>query len=192
MQELKNIIKKISKKTKKFYKEDILSDIIIIGSSLKDKKKPNDIDFMIILNYKKYEKIEKLIPKIRDELSIEIPLEKIHISPIYTEDLFTEKIFQAILHEGFSLKHNRYISELIGFNSQSLFSFSLDNLSNSKKVQFSYALHGRNKDGLLEQEKGKSLGKGVFIIPIIKEELFKELLKKWNIKYKLNRIFINN
>ena len=183
MQTLKQQITKIRKKIKKYFSEPIILDIIIIGSYLKDKKNPNDLDIIVIFTEKNYEKAEKILPKLKDEIaSIENNVE-IHLELSYADKLFTEEIFQAIIHEGFSLKHNKRIADLIGFSSKSLFTFSLNNLTKSKKVQFSYALYGRKKDGLIYQEKGEYLGKGSFIVPTPKEELFKELLNKWDIKY---------
>jgi hypothetical protein len=68
----------------------------------------------------------------------------------------------------------------------------LGNLSRIDKVRFAQALYGRKKNGLLYNEKGISLGQGSFMIPVDKEEIFKELMRKWKISYKYKRAFVSD
>lgn len=184
------IISDIEKKLKKYFKNEIIFDIVIIGSYLKDKETPRDIDFLIIFTHKDYKTIEELSYQIKEDILQVIKNKEIHIETIILHNLFKEKIFSAILHEGFSIRNNEFFSELTGFKACSLFVFSLNNLSKVEKVKFSQAIYGRKKDGLLYQEKGESLGKGSLIVPVEKEELFRQMMDKWKIKYKLKRILI--
>jgi len=185
-------LKRLKSKLKYYLKNKNIIDIVLIGSFLKDKEKPRDIDIIIIFTEKNYKIIEELAFQIKEGLSEIVKNKEIHIEPIIIHNLFKEKIFSSILHEGFSIKNNKYFSELTGFNAFSLFTFSLNNLSKIEKVKFSQALYGRKNNGLLYEEKGKPLGKGSFIVPIQKQELFKEMLNKWKVKYKLNRTLIKD
>lgn len=181
------LMKNLRKKLKSFLKDKFIIDIFIIGSALKEKFKPNDLDMIILFRSADYGKIEDSIYKIKHSLNIE----KIHIEPLIIDDFFKKSISSAILHEGMSIKNNKPVSEALGYNPYSLFIFTLENLDNVKKVRFAQTLYGRKNDGLLIKENGKSLGRGAFIIPISKEELFTEIMKKFNVKYELKKAFIN-
>ena len=94
-------LSKIKNKLKSLIKNDIL-DIIIFGSAVKGKLNPNDIDIAMISNKK----------------DIETKLnEKFHISMITFEDFFTKPIplINTLLREGFSVKHNKPLSETFNF-----------------------------------------------------------------------------
>ena len=183
-------IKTLKSKLKNYLKNKNIFDIILVGSYLKDKEDPNDIDLIVVFAERGLKIIEELTFQVKESIRGVVGDKEIHIEPIVISNLFKEKIFSFILHEGFSIKNNKYFSELTGFNAFSLFTFSLNNLSKIEKVKFSQALYGRKNNGLLYEEKGKSLGKGSFIVPIQKQELFKEMLDKWKVKYKLHRTLI--
>lgn len=183
---------KLKKKLKEYLKNKEIVDIVIIGSCLKDKEEPRDIDIIIIFAGKNYKIIEEIVYKIKEETSSIEETEEIHIEPIIIHNLFKEKIFSTILHEGFSIRNNNFFSELAGFKAFSLFTFSLSNLSKIEKVKFSQALYGRKNNGLLYEERGKSLGKGSFMVPVEKEELFKQMMEKWKIKYSTKRTLIKD
>ena len=73
-----------------------------------------------------------------------------------------------------------------------LFTFSLERLSNIDKVRFAQTIYGRNKDGLIKSQGGIFLGKGSFISPVEKTELFKEALTKHKATFKMRRSFIKD
>ena len=106
--------------------------------------------------------------------------------------MFKEKIFLTILHEGISIKETKKVADIINLASFLLISFSLNNLNKTDKVKFAHALYGREKKGLLYSEEGRFLGQGSIMVPIEKEEIFKDLLKKWKVSYSSRRIFVNN
>ncbi|MEA3329385.1 MAG: nucleotidyltransferase domain-containing protein [Nanoarchaeota archaeon] len=180
MRKLKQILKK--------HLTNNIADIFIIGSFLKNKLSSNDLDIIILFKEKNLSEVEATFYKINEELNIK----NLHLEPIFAESMFTEKIFLTIMHEGFSIKNNEKVSNLLNLKPFSLFTFNLKNLTKIEKVKFAQALYGRRGNGLLFAEKGTSLGHGSFKIPIENEEIFKEFFIKWKIKYARKRIFVNN
>ena len=176
---LKNLLKK----------EKFLVDIFIFGSALKSKEKPNDTDLITLFRDKDYEKIEAILYKIKkigDGLGINL-----HTEPIIIDNLHNQDIYVSLLHEGFSIKNNQFLSELLGFKPFLLITYNLKNRKNSDKVRFSYALYGRKKgEGLLNNLNGKALGRGSILVPINKQEIVKEFFKQWGVEYKEQKISI--
>jgi len=188
MQELKSqMILKLRNILKNKIKGNIV-DIFIIGSSLKNKLVPGDLDIIVLFREKKVD-VGDLLYEIKEGSNF---IKELHIESIFVESFFSEKIFLTILHEGFSIKENKFVSELLGLNSLSIFTYDLKNLPKVGKVRFAQALYGRKKDGLLFSEKGTSLGNGSFMIPVKREEIFKEFLKKWKVSFKYKRAFVSN
>lgn len=172
---------------KPFIKSNI-ADIFIIGSSLKNKITPRDLDIIVLFKEKKMKEIQEDLYNIKESMN----KKEIHIEAIFAESIFKEKLLLTILHEGFSTKERKYLSEIYNFKPFSIFSFSLENLSKIDKVRFAQALYGRKKDGVLYTENGIFLGQGSFMINVKKEEIFKELMKKWKIKYEYKRAFVSD
>ena len=188
MQKLKSQqIMKLKSILKNKIKGNII-DIFIIGSSLKNKLMPRDFDLIVFFREKNLKEVAEKLFDIKESLWIK----DIHIEPLFVDNLFEEKIILSILHEGFSVKKNKFLSEMINIKPYSIFSFNLENLSKVDKVRFAQTLYGRNKDGLLYVEKGISLGQGSFMVYVEKEEIFKELMKKWKINYKHKRAFVSD
>ena len=168
------MIKKLKKQLKKHLNNKNIIDIFIIGSSLKNK-----LDF---------KDIENIIYNIKKELKIE----NLHIEPLFADNLFKENIFSSLIHEGFSIRQNKQVGELIGYKSFLLFIFSLEGLDNIDKVRFAQTLYGRNKKGILKEEGGKFLGKGAIIVPIEKEHIFRDIMLNFKVKFETKRIFIKD
>ncbi len=180
--------RKLEKKLKKYLNELLIADIFLYGSSFKDKLDFRDVDVSVLFRAKEYEKVEEILFKMKKELQ----LEKLHLEPLYVEDIFKESLFSSLLHESFSLRHHRMIGEMIGYTAYWMFSYNLDNLNPVEKVRFSQALYGREGRGLLQENKGKVLGKGAFLVPVEKEHLFKEMLVKFKVKYKASRALVKD
>ena len=84
------------------------------------------------------------------------------------------------------------MSDIINLKPFTLFKYSLSDKKNIEKVKIAQILYGRNKDGLIKKESGSILGKGAFIVPVEKEEIFKEALNTHKVKYSTNRVLINS
>ncbi|MBI2629722.1 nucleotidyltransferase domain-containing protein [Candidatus Pacearchaeota archaeon] len=181
IQKLRNILKDKIKEN--------VADIFIIGSALKDNLFPRDFDIIVLFKEKNLKEVEEELFKIKESISF---VKNVHIEPLFLENMFEEKIFLSLLHEGFSIKTGKFLPELMKLKSYSIFSYNLENLDKTDKVRFAQALYGRKKDGLLYQEKGISLGQGSFFAPVEREEIFKELMKRWKIKYTRKRAFVSD
>lgn len=173
---------------KKHLKGNVV-DIFIIGSSIKGKLQPNDIDIIVLLRDKDLRKAEETLFNIKESVDF---IKNVHIEPLFVDSMLSESIFLTVLHEGFSIKEGKNVSDLLNIESYSIFSYNLKSLSKIDKVRFAQALYGRKKDGLLYQEKGVSLGSGSFMIPISKEEIFKEFFKKWKVKFERKKAFVSD
>lgn len=166
-----------------------IADIFIIGSSIKNKNIPRDTDIMVLFGEKNLKQVEDELFDIKEDLGF---VKEAHIEPLFIDDMFAESVFLTILHEGFSVRHGKNISDMLNLKSYSIFSYTLKNLSKLDKVKFAQTLYGRNKNGLLQAAKGISLGQGSFMVQVHDEEIFKELMKKWKINYKHKKAFVSD
>lgn len=163
-------------------KEKSLVDVVLFGSAMKSKEKPNDLDVCVLLREKNYPESERLVyevVKLGRAYSI-----KVHCEPLAVDDLWTEKLFFTLLSEGYSVSQDEIISSSLGYDSGVLFTYSLESKNASDKVRFSYALYGRSKEeGLLYELGGKSIGRGAFIVSTSKSETVKAFFKQWDVKF---------
>ena len=185
----KNYLNYLESNCKRFQKQNKeVFDIIIYGSIVKGKLDFNDIDLMIIFNTIPLKKRLEIAQNLKFHLKDEI--QHIDIKTMNFEDFFDETFMarQGILIEGVSLIKNKSLAELMGFNGFSIFTYNLKNLDHNKKTQFTYALGGRNSEGVLKSLKGASLGRGAVQIPIEHSNEFESFLQKWSINYKMKNI----
>src|SRR3989344_5169315 len=109
---LKN--KKLKPEIDKFFKENrqFILDIILFGSKVKGKEKPNDIDILILYKDKKNFDISYELKKILKNYNVDIT------DKSYNE-LFNDsfKIKEDILSEGYSLINNKSLSEALNYKS---------------------------------------------------------------------------
>ncbi len=173
--ELRNNLKNLVKKTKD------VKDIIVFGSIVRGKIKPNDIDIIVIFNNKinknvEYE-IRKKLEKDYNNISI--------ISK--TRKSILEKNFDAresILFEGISLLSNKRLADKYGFSSLGMFKYEIKNFNPGKKTKFYYALNGRfGKEGVLKKLECIKISNNLVLTPLFNIEEFKEFLEFWGINY---------
>src|SRR3989338_9654176 len=109
-------------------------DIVLLGSSVKGKTKPEDIDITIIFNQ----------PTTQDKIHKTINIFKgMHAEYVFLKELYNETLWATIIQEGYSLIHKEFIHKLIVFNSDFLFVYDLKSLEKTSKSQFSHALFVR-------------------------------------------------
>lgn len=83
-----------------------------------------------------------------------------------------------------SLINERPFIERFGFKTFIEFRYSLENLEQSDKMMFNYALEGRRGiKGILHELNGMRIAKGVVLIPKENEKEFEEFLNSWNVKF---------
>ena len=186
-----NYLKYLISKSKKFAQKKEIFDIILYGSFVKGKEKPEDIDILLIF--------EATALKERTEIAHEFKIliskkYKIDIKTINLKELFEKEFLarQGILIEGYSLLYKEKFSERLGFIGCSLFTYSLKNFDHNKKTKFTYALIGRRKEkGILKQLNILSPGRGVFEVSTENSLIFEEFLTKWNVVYTKKNILIS-
>lgn len=162
-------------------KEKLIADIFVFGSAMKGKENPNDIDIIGFFKEKDYKAAEDILYKAKTAAgSIGIAL---HTEPMFAEELF-QPVLLSVLHEGFSVRNNKPIKELLGVAPYFLISYVLAGKTPSEKVMFSYALYGRKKgEGLLAEIKGKEAGRGSILVPVEHEARIAAFLKGKNVQF---------
>jgi len=177
---LKN--KKLKPEIDKFFKENrqFILDIILFGSKVKGKEKPNDIDILILYKDKKNFDISYELKKILKNYNVDIT------DKSYNE-LFNDsfKIKENILSEGYSLINNKSLSEALNYKSFALFKYELKGFTKSNRVRFHYSLYGRNKkdNGILKDLSILKFSDTVLLCPIENTEKAKEFFEYWKIRY---------
>jgi predicted nucleotidyltransferase len=161
-------VKKLEDLLKKYKQID---DIIIFGSAVKGKEKPNDIDIAVIVHEKDFD----LFKKLNDELE----QKDTHVEMIKSSSLLKSRLSLNLLMEGYSIEKKEFLSEILGLNPVKLFIYNLKGFDKSKKSLFSMAL-----TKTIKKIKGKRIAPGAVIIPVHKSGYFNEFLESWNIKYK--------
>ena len=159
-----------------------VADILIFGSTIRGKEKPNDIDIIVLFK----DKINK-----ETEYAIRKELEKNYknVSIISkTEKTSLDKAFDAresLLFEAQSLITEKNLAEEYGFHSFGMFKYNFGNWDKLKKAKFYYALNGRgNKEGIASMLNCIKLSDSLILAPLEKIEAFKEFLDSWGINYK--------
>jgi len=162
--------------------KEVLLDIIIFGSLIRGKEKPNDIDILVLHKDKKNISLSHQLKKIlrTDGFNVEI------IDKTYAE-LFQEsfKARESILSEGKSVVYGASISENLGYMPFVLFRYELKGFNNSDRMRFYYSLNGRGKDqdGIVGELDAIKFSDGVLFCPIQSSEKMKEFMEHWKIKY---------
>jgi len=169
------------KNSKKLYQsyKDRIADIVLFGSSVKNKLNPNDIDIAVILKNTKETEFLDLMKEFSSFFD-----KKVHLNLILIETILNNTLFKTLLNEGVSLLDNKPLHEKLGYESGAVFSINLTRLEKSRKVLFYYALHGKNdQEGILKKNKGRLIGRSVVFIPIRFIDDFKAFLEGWKIDF---------
>lgn len=152
-------LKKVLKKHK-----DIV-DIIFFGSTVKGKLKAADLDVAVISTGQLERKT------IKDE--IEQLLQKKIDLQITTIKEYDQFIWITLLREGYSVKHQQYLYEVLKIKPVVLYKYSLKPLGASKKVMFERAI--KNFEGI------EKLSNRVVLVPIKISGEFNDFLRNWDI-----------
>jgi predicted nucleotidyltransferase len=171
-------LSQIKNKLKTLLKNKEILDIILFGSVVKGKSKPNDLDIALITD-------KEITQKIKD----------FHTSLISPREIFSKNppsIINTLLREGYSLKHNKPLAETLKFNNKILFTYTLTNLSPSSKVKAVNILKGKGKDiGLVIEQGGEWLVNQAFLSPIESSNIFEKLFTNFNIKFKKSYVLLH-
>ncbi|MBR9692149.1 nucleotidyltransferase domain-containing protein [Candidatus Woesearchaeota archaeon] len=161
----------------KKYKD--IEDFYIFGSFVKGKFKPSDIDVALITQEKDFKLLSSVLKEVKE-------YHNLHIEMFLFKEIFTEPVWKSLLSEGFSIKKNKYLRDLMDIKSGVLYKYSLKKMNRSEKTMFNRAFTEE-----LKTTKGNSVSAGSVIIPIEKEKEFDDFLGCWEkIEKKKWRILI--
>ncbi|MBT4604801.1 nucleotidyltransferase domain-containing protein [archaeon] len=179
---LKNILEI---KAKTFYKknQEKILDILLFGSIVKGKSKPNDIDLLLIFTNKVDYKVLQEFTKILTSNDLTIPIEV--TGKTYLEIQKTSfRAREAVLGESYSLIQKNFLAQGFGYKPQVLFIYSLKGKTKSQRMRFYYSLHGRGKnEGMLEKLSSQKLTDTVLSCPSQSRDEMIEYLGSWQIEF---------
>jgi len=135
-------------------------DVILFGSFVKNKIKPNDIDIALLMNEKKNE--------VRADLKKIIP--NADITLLSLED-YSHVIFLTLIKEGYSIKEDNYLHNIYRTKPVKIYRYNLKQLTSSKKVMFERALKN-----IKDIER---LSNRVILVPLERSGEFEDFLKHW-------------
>lgn len=157
-------------------------DIILFGSAVKGKEKPNDLDLLIIFKDKKNLNTAYLFRKIvesKTKMVAEV------IGKSYSE-LFREEFTarEALLSGGYSLINKTSFAEGLGYKSEVMFIYQLTGKNKSERMRFYYSLYGRNSLGMLDKLKATKQTDTIITCSIENLEPMRDYLHSWKIEFK--------
>ncbi|MBU0459544.1 MAG: nucleotidyltransferase domain-containing protein [Nanoarchaeota archaeon] len=155
------------KKLKPFLNQNII-DLIIFGSTVKGGR-ANDLDIAIVVKDKK--NIFETKEKIRNLFKKEVDLEIVDIETIHSP------LWLTLIKEGYSVKRKQLLSEIYRIKPVALYKYSLKELNNVQKVQFTRGIKKVLGDD------GVVLTRTVILVPLNLKNKVKELLETWDIQY---------
>lgn len=155
----------LAKELKKLLKNKDIEDIILFGSQIKGKLNPSDLDIAIIIN----NNLDKI--KLKEKIQ-EITKQKLDLQFLTIKD-FEKPIHLTLIKEGYSIKNQDYIHNILRIKPIILFKYSLKDLTASKKVMFERAI--KSFKGI------EKLSNRVVLVPIETSKEFSDFLKQWNL-----------
>lgn len=178
---LKN--KRFLKIINSFLKKPEVIDVLLVGSVIRGKEHPNDIDLFVIYSEsaRNIIDLDYSLRKELKEISSNFEITGNRYSELFRPE-FTAR--EAILAEAYSFRTKKSFSEGLGYNNLILFKYSIKTLSNSKKIQLHYSLYGRGKEkGVVEKNNCYKFANNTLLCPIKNSEFLKEFFAKWKIEY---------
>lgn len=157
-----------------------VEDAILIGSTVKGKRRPTDIDIVLLL--KNHSEKTKLVGELGE-------IVEAHISAISLSDIFREPLWRPVIHEGYSIVRETPVAEILGFRSAVFMEIS-PKMRHTDRVRFNYALRGRKKGEGILTEASAAEKSNMIEVPTDKEAIIEEFLEFWGVKYKPSRALL--
>ncbi len=174
----------LKSKWKKSWKDELI-DILLFGSVVRGKTKPQDIDLCLVFRREVNLNLLKEIESILGE--------DYHLSSLVVDHFFTNphSLAKTILLEGKSIITGKRFTDNFGLTSFSLYSYDLSSQPPSQKVKFVYLMRGRDgQEGLIRKLKGYFISNNSFVVPLEFDSQLIEVLDQWNIKYNRKKIMM--
>jgi len=173
---------------KGFCQEKGILDIILFGSVVRGKRKPNDIDVALIFKDKEDLDIAYELRKVFESEGIEVEVVALTYKKIFDPGFLPR---ENILSEGYSLVNGGFLSESLGLASYEAFIYNLKKFSQSDRMRFHYSLNGRGGNkGFLEETNSIRLAAAVILVPVKNAEKFGDYLGSWEIEYRRVRVLV--
>lgn len=172
--ELKDLKKGLESVLKR-YKE--IRDIVLFGSALKGKAMPVDIDVAIVMQDKNMESVKNILKNIQDIDA------KLHIEFLNPEDVYLERVGLTILTEGYSIKENKFIRDILNIKPKEMIIYSINDMPHNEKLKF-----GRAIRNVLKTVNGEKMGTGNIVVPIEQAGYIDDFMGIWGIKYKIKKV----
>ncbi|MBS3166894.1 nucleotidyltransferase domain-containing protein [Candidatus Woesearchaeota archaeon] len=171
---------------KSYLKKKEIDDIFLFGSFVKGKEIVKDIDICFVFNIFEDKIITEAYSQFEKE-NIPAHITKTKFSYLLEDPL----LWNSLIHEGFSIKKNKSISDILSIKPYFLFQYELKNLDKTKKESFSHSLYGTGgRKSFLVEVKGEKAGKNSILIPLATSEELRSFFETWKIIYKVKRIYL--
>jgi predicted nucleotidyltransferase len=178
-------LKKLSELSSQYMKSNkAIKGIVLFGSAAKGKLYPGDLDVAILAELTDRAQLTGGLVRLLSENDIDA-----HVSTLFFDDIFSEPLWQSVIHEGISIINGEPLSKSLGFSSKTLFQFDPSKLDKSKRVRFQYALVGRDsKSGIIEDVCGQKISGNAIIVPVSSENKVIQFFDLWGISYTIKRL----
>ncbi len=165
-----------------FYKKnkDEILDILLFGSTIKGKERPEDIDILVIYKDKDNLNLNYELKKILEKIAHNIQITSKAYPNLFNPEFKARESFL----EAYSFINKKNISDGLGYQNRVLFRYDLKKFNKSDRMRFYYALYGRNNAGGILKELGAiKFAETIVICPLNTSEVMKDFFKSWNIEY---------
>ncbi|MEM2131437.1 MAG: hypothetical protein QXR96_02855 [Candidatus Woesearchaeota archaeon] len=172
------------------YKE--IMDIVQFGSSVIEKKEPNDIDIAIFFEHISLKEQLLKAQKIKIEMQKYSPL-MLHVKSFDFLSFFDKGNFarEGILFYGKSLLTNDYFAKTFRLLPRIQIYYSFEDMAKKEKVRFHYMLKGKkNNSGLLNKYSGVLLKPGLIEIKPEHEKIFLDKIKEFSVSHFIKKVLI--
>ena len=179
---LRDNLKKLLKKTKN------IEDVLLFGSALREKRKPSDIDILVLF---KTEVVVEELHLIRKEIELHYRNVQVVARTLKNISDTSFDARESYLFEAKSLITQKNLAEECGFSALGMFKYKFDDWTKLQKTKFYYALNGRGKsDGVKQLLNCIRLSDNVLLVPLNNIDEFKDFLESWKLKYIFSPLLI--
>ncbi|MFC1741888.1 nucleotidyltransferase domain-containing protein [Nanoarchaeota archaeon] len=158
-----------------------LEDVLVFGSVVRGKRKPSDVDVLVLFA----ESVDKPVElKVRKIIEGHFPDVSTVSKTLKTAVEASFDARESVLFEARSLITGENLAERYGFVSWGMFKYSFGDWSKLQKTKFYHALNGRGgSEGVLSSVDGVKLSDGVVLVPLGAVEEFREFIEKWGLEF---------
>lgn len=102
---------------------------------------------------------------------------RIHSTVVLFKELYTEPIWKSLVSEGFSIKEDKFLREVIDIKPVEIFSYNIKKMNPSEKTQFN-----RKFNEVMKSTNSFRIGAGSVVVPEEKTGRFNDFFDHWSNK----------